>query len=506
MKAAFYGRQSTQQQADGTSMDTQETACLTLAATLGYEVPPELVCREIWSGADLERPVLSGLRMLAQASGFDALLVYSPDRLSRDPLHLLTLLKEFAECGVQLHFVQGVSDNTPEGQLLMYVQGYAAQRERNEITERTRRGKEAVARLGRLPMGVGAGIYGYDYDPVKKARTVNEAEAAVVRQIFSMAAQGMSIYRICLTLNERGVQTKQGRKWRFCGLNRILRNSAFIGVNYFGERRARKVSGGKQVVTYRPKSEAIRIEGFTPPLISRELFDRVQEQLKVRQSKVTKSTRRFLLTGFARCLKCGAPVVGASSTPSYRYYRCNASVKTATGPRSCQARSIPADDFEAVVWRRVSKAIRNPAVLVAELKSHFETGGGDIGQAMSKLKQEVEDLRGQQRRLIDLRQRDMVDQEILEGQLAPLKMLSDEKQSELRVLEAQVREQGDIGEMERRIVKVCEDVSDKLDSMDFDGKRAAMGAFGVKVVASRDSLSINLVVSPEVAGNSPSSP
>ena len=506
MKAAFYGRQSTQQQADGTSMDTQEAGCLSLAVTLGYEVPSELVCREIWSGADLERPVLSGLRLLAQAGGFDALLVYSPDRLSRDPLHLLTLLKEFAECGVQLHFVQGVSDNTPEGQLLMYVQGYAAQRERNEITERTRRGKEAVARLGRLPQGVGVGIYGYDYDPVKKMRTVNEKEAAVVREIFSMAAQGMSVYRIGLTLNERGVQTKQGRKWRFCGLNRILQNPAYIGVNYFGERRARKVSGGKKVVTYRPKSEAIKIDGFTPPLISRELFDRVQEQLKVRQAKVTKGKRRYLLTGFARCLECGSPIVGSSSTRSYRYYRCNATGKTPMGLGSCRALSIPADDFEEVVWRRVSNAIRNPAVLVAELKSHFETGGGDIGQAMSKLKQEVQELKGQQRRLIELRQRNMVDQEILEGQLAPLKLLSDEKQNELRVLEAQVRQQGDIGQMERRIVKVCNNVSDKLDSMDFEGRRAALGAFGVKVVAARDSLAINLVVSPEFSAISTSSP
>ncbi len=506
MKAAFYGRQSTQQQADGTSMDTQEAACLTLAATLGYEVPSDLICREIWSGADLERPVLSGLRMLAQASGFDALLVYSPDRLSRDPLHLLTLLKEFAECGVQLHFVQGISDNTPEGQLLMYVQGYAAQRERNEITERTRRGKEAVARLGRLPQGVGVGIYGYDYDPVRKVRTINEKEAAVVREIFSLAARGMSIYRIGLTLNERGVQTKQGCKWRFCGLNRILRNHAYIGVNYFGERRARKVSGGKKIVTSRPKSEAIRIEGFTPPLISQELFDRVQEQLKVRQAKVTRGKRRYLLTGFAKCLKCGSPVVGSSSTPSYRYYRCNATSKTSLGRGSCRALSIPADDFEEVVWRRVSNAIRNPAVLVAELKSHFETGGGDIGQAMSKLRQEVQELKGQQRRLIELRQKDMVDQEILEGQLAPLKLLSDEKESELRVLESQLRQKGDIGEMERQIVKMCRLVSNKLDSMDFEGKRAALGAFGVKVVAAQDSLEINLVVSPEVASISPSSP
>ena len=232
----------------------------------------------------------------------------------------------------------------------------------------------------------------------------------------------------------------------------------------------------------------------------------MQEQLKVRQAKVTKGKRRYLLTGFAKCLECGSAVVGSSFTKSYRYYRCNATTKTPMGRGSCRALSIPADDFEEVVWRRVSNAIQNPAVLVAELKSHFETGGGDIGQAMSKLKQEVRELKGQQRRLIELRQKDMVDQEILEGQLAPLKLLSDEKESDLRVLEAQLRQQGDIGEMERQIVEMCNNVSDKLDSMDFEGKRAALGAFGVKVVAARDSLAINLVVSPEFAAITTSSP
>ena len=506
MKAAIYPRQSTQQQAEGTSMDTQTAACLSLGKSLGYEVPPELACPEIWSGADLERPVLSALRELARAGGFDALIVYSPDRLSRDPLHLLTLLNDFAECGVEVHFVLGISDTTPEGQLLMYVQGYAAQKERSQITERTRRGKEAVARSGRLPMGVGRGIYGYDYDPVKKLRIVNEEEAAIVREIFLMASQGVSTYRIALTLNERGVLTKHGHKWRACGVTRILNNSAYIGVNYFGLTRSRKVSGGKRNISKRAKSEAVRIEGFTPPVLSRELLDRAQECLKVRQSKVTTAKRRFLLTGFANCSQCGSPVVGASSSKQHRYCHCNAANWTAMGPGLCQARLIRADDLEEVVWRRICDAIGNPAVLVAELLSHFETGGGDIGEVMSDLKREVQGLKSQQHRLIELRQKDMVDQEILEGQLAPLKALYDEKQQALRVLELQLEQRGGAVDLERRIFELCDSFSETLEGMDFDNRRAVLGTFGVKVTVTREEISIRLVVGPEFSPNTHLSP
>ena len=179
--------------------------------------------------------------------------------------------------------------------------------------------------------------------------------------------------------------------------------------------------------------------------------------------------------------------------------------KTSLGPRLCQARAIPADALEEVAWRRFSEAIRHPAVLVGDLRSYFETGGGDIGHAMLKLQKDVQDLREQQRRLIELRQKDVVDQEILEGQLAPLKVLFEEKQQALRVLEMQLQQRGDVVEMERRIVEMCSSVSEKLDELDFDGKRATLGAFGVKLVVSREELSITMVVSPEFAAITESS-
>ena len=500
MDAGGYGRISSSGQKDGTSLDTQELAWLAEAEKLGYVVAPEHVWREVWTGADLERPALSQVRAAARAGAIDALFVYSPDRLSRDPLHLLMLMKELGECGVQLYFVQGVSDDTPEGQLLAYIQGYTAQKERAQLTERTLRGKNAVARSGRMPNGTGAGLFGYDYDVATKKRTINEKEATAVELMFRWAASGVAVYQIALRLNRMGIPTKKGCKWHAISVRRLLVNPAFTGVQTYGKNRYTKVSEKKRVVTPRPPEEVIILEGFTPAIISKELFDLVQECLAVRQARHNPNYHSYLLTGFTKCFECGSAVVGGAMMKSRRYYRCRATVPTQAGmPATCKARYVLADVLEEAVWSEVCGLLKNPAVLVAELRSHFETGDGDLGQAMKDLKKDILELKGQQRRLIELRQKDMIDLELLESQIGPLKSLCDEKEHDLRLLEQQRQGRDDEAEMGRRIAALCQQFADKLDGIDFEEKRSTLGAFWVKVRANKENLSITMVVDPKVA-------
>ena len=107
-------------------------------------------------------------------------------------------------------------------------------------------------------------------------------------------------------------------------------------------------------------------------------------------------------------------------------------------------------------------------------------------------------LRGQQKRLLELFQKAYIDEELLEGQIGPLKALTDEKESALRVLEDQQRCNDDATEVERRIVEACREVFKKLDALDFEGKRATFSAFGVKVQATCDEMSITVVVDQKV--------
>ena len=88
--AAVYARVSTDDQADtGTSLESQVVAAVALTEREGYAVPSEFVLRETGSGAGMDRPLLSKLRMLARDRAVAAVAYYSPDRLSRGAVDLL---------------------------------------------------------------------------------------------------------------------------------------------------------------------------------------------------------------------------------------------------------------------------------------------------------------------------------------------------------------------------------------------------------------------------------
>ncbi|MCL0077341.1 recombinase family protein, partial [Dehalococcoidia bacterium] len=137
MKAALYARVSTEdQEREGTSLQSQEKACLKKASELGYEVPDGYLLKEVYSGLTLDRPRLTQLRQWVRNKEIDAVVLYSTDRLSRDPVHLLLLVEELDKAKVALIFVTEPMDNSMEGQLLSFVRGWASKLEAIKIKER----------------------------------------------------------------------------------------------------------------------------------------------------------------------------------------------------------------------------------------------------------------------------------------------------------------------------------------------------------------------------------
>lgn len=497
MKAGFYIRVSTQRQGlQGTSMETQEERCRLKATQAGDDVDPAYIWKDTQSAATMERPALAQMRAAVRNREIDIVYVHVTDRLARDPVDTLIILREFLEAGVRLEFVEGPSDTSDEGQLLMFILGYGAKRERLNFIERSKRSKEKIAREGRWPDGNGPGLYGYDYDPVLKVRTVNEAEAAVVRMMFQWALEGRARNRIAAMLNEANIPTRKGKKWSANSVSRKLQNRAYTGVQYFGTRQTRKLKDGKQEITFRPKSETIRVVGFTPALITEEMFEAVQEKLNIPQARQTKMGPRNLLTGLVKCLTCGTSVVGSMKLNGLKYYRCNAAFNHTHKPATCHERNIRADWMEPLVWTMVSNAIKYPEILIREIMQHVESGTGNLEEETKKLRKEISKLKGQQYRLLEQRQKDFIDQEILERQISPVKLLCDEREKTLRSLEEQQAKKEDIVQAEERIKEYCERVAKKLDDADFDAKRSAMTAFGVNVEATRTELSVTMAVDP----------
>ena len=122
--AAIYARVSSDRQKENHTIASQTAALIEYAQMHGYSVPPEWVFQdEGYSGAILVRPGLEALRDLAAEGQIAAVLIYSPDRLSRKYAYQVLLSEELSRCGVELIFLKAPVGATPEDQLLVQFQG-----------------------------------------------------------------------------------------------------------------------------------------------------------------------------------------------------------------------------------------------------------------------------------------------------------------------------------------------------------------------------------------------
>lgn len=295
--AAIYTRVSSDQQKGNKTIDSQVDELLHFAQEHGYLVPEEYIFKdEGYSGAILVRPGLEKVRDLSAEGQIQAVLIYSPDRLSRNYAYQVVLMDEFSSCGTEVFFINSPKAETPEEALLLQFQGMIAEYERAIIKERSRRGKRFKAKSGVVSVLCGA-PYGYNYikktDEASAYYEINEHEASVVREIFRMYTEDFcSIGTVARKFTTEKVPTRKNiGKWERSVIWAMLRNPAYCGKACYGKteqaERQRitkplREKGGFVVQNgcnrEKPREEWIEIP--VPAIISHEMFDIAQERLK----------------------------------------------------------------------------------------------------------------------------------------------------------------------------------------------------------------------------------
>ena len=130
-----YARVSTKKQLSGNSIEEQ------------YSTLKEQGCQEIiveqYSGKTTDRPELGAL-MQKMAKG-DTLVVTKLDRLARNVVEGVTLVRELLHSGIKVHVLNvGLLDDTPMGNFFITTLLAVAELERSMIMERTQAGKEVA--------------------------------------------------------------------------------------------------------------------------------------------------------------------------------------------------------------------------------------------------------------------------------------------------------------------------------------------------------------------------
>ena len=248
-------------------------------------------------------------------------------------------------------------------------------------------------------------------DGVKERPTleVDTATAPVVREIFESSLSGNGLKEICKTLNGRGI-TNRGRRWYKGGLHYLLTNDGYTGTAVCG-----RTSKGEKA------QEPVRVEGAWPALISRGLFDAVQQAMKDRAPKVRRPARvgsRFLLSGLLKCGVCGRPYSAQGAKGGqFAYYICGALFREGAG--TCSARYLNAPRVEDFVVEKIRERILTEETiteLMTRVAEEIDAMAGELSGRLEVVEAELGDVRGRLQRLYEALETSEL---TLEGPVAP---------------------------------------------------------------------------------------
>jgi DNA invertase Pin-like site-specific DNA recombinase len=233
------------------------------------------------------------------------ILAWHPDRLARNSvdggqvIHLIDMGKIAA-----LRFPTFWFEPTPQGLFMLQVAFGQSKYYSDNLSENVKRGMRQKLRRGEW---LNIAPIGYVNNPRTRNIEPDPVKARIIRAIYEEFAEGKHTLESARhRLGFFGLVSRAGTVLGKSAVQRILSNPVYTG----------------RIIT---KGETF--QGSFEPLIDNELFEAVQEQLKLR-SKPRKSRHKhdFPFTGLLRCGECGGAITaqyGKGNGGTYVYYRCS---------------------------------------------------------------------------------------------------------------------------------------------------------------------------------------
>lgn len=506
--AAIYCRVSTDnQEKEGTSLTTQSDACLKYCRERGYETPYRFV--ETYSGLTLDRPKLNELREIIRARKVENVIVFCLDRLSRDPTHLVIITEEMEEHRVKLEAVTESVDNSELGKLISYIRGFASKLEAEKIRERSMRGKLARARAGRIPSGSGGRIYGYDYIPVAQEnggrRVINETETKWVREMFSwLINEGLSTNGIVYRLRAYNAPSKSGKPWNRRTVQAILRNPGYIGKTYVFT----TIKGKKPYS--KPREEWVNIPNVTPAIISVDLFETAQRQLRINAERSPRNCKRqYLLRSHLKCRRCGRTFAGMQCESilrngvrkSRRNYCCIGKIRLHNPFELCSNKRWSADKLENIVWSELEQYISAPEIIEKVLEQQrYDAESLDIWKTqIDNVERQLLNIEREQERLLKWALQGFPENQV-EAENNRLKKARESLLAQRDDLETRIKAgQGAVVNMPK-LKTVVKNIQERIKVLDYEDKRRALDMLGITVWLDGEDIEITgtIPVSDEV--------
>lgn len=361
---AAYIRVSDERQ-DEYSPDSQLKKIREYAAKEGYMIPDEYVFYDDGISGRSVKKRNDFKRMIAiakeKAHPFDKIYVWKFSRFARNQEEAIVYKSLLAKNKV---YVVSVSEPIQEGhfgalqeRIIEWMDEFYSINLSGEVirgmTEKASRGEPTCAPP-----------FGYIIKDGKYYPDEESGKADIVREVFTLYANGVRQREIAIMLGERGVRTKYGNMPDNRWIDYMLRNPCYIG-------KIRWSLDGARAVSKRDfeNEKIMTVDGHHEPLLSMELWDKVQKMLDAQKKAYPKYAKRqqpiqYMLKGLVRCSDCGGTLALASAVSGKSKLRTMQCCNYSRG--SCHtSHSITMPKIEAAFMEGLRQAVEAKTFTIA---------------------------------------------------------------------------------------------------------------------------------------------
>ncbi|MFH1694546.1 MAG: recombinase family protein [Patescibacteria group bacterium] len=311
-KYCLYARKSTESdEKQAASIESQIKEMSQLAQKLQLRIVD--IKRESHSAKAVgQRPVFNEMIEQIKLGRFNAILTWAPDRLSRNAGDLgviVDLLDQKLLIEVQT-YSQKFTDN-PNEKFLLMILGAQGKLENDQKGLNVKRGMRAKCEQGLWPAPAPTGYLNSKNRDEKCHVFIDPYRGPVVKQMFERAAGGMSGRDVTRWLHSINFKTVNNQEIWLSSVQKILRTPFYYGEFEY------------------PRDSGNWYKGIHKPLIDKELFMKVQEEIRMDIKHEYKS-KEFAFTKLMKCGRCGSGVTAqekfkklkSGEVNKYIYYGC----------------------------------------------------------------------------------------------------------------------------------------------------------------------------------------
>ncbi|WAA12619.1 recombinase family protein [Fervidibacillus halotolerans] len=399
MRCAVYVRVSTDKEEQKDSLKYQQKLFYNYIAEKGWDIYKFYI--DVESGTTAKREELQKLIEDAQDKKFDIILAKELSRLARNG-ELSYKIKNLCENqGIHIitldNAINTLTGNTHMFGLYAWMYEQESQNTSNRVKETLKtRAKNGLFKGSNPP-------YGYEVRDGKLYIRDDETPN-IVRRIFKEYLEGNGRQSIARRLYNEGIPTpaqvagkaNAGDKWHDSTIRCILTNPHYVGDLVQGRTTTVSVTNKRRKNV--PKEEQFIIKNAHEPIISRETFDAVQNQLKQR-GKYIPAPKQHLFTNVLFCADCGT---GMWYRSNRRGYICGSYARH--GKKTCTAHTIKEDFLKETILDDIQTLIQqvDKEKYIKKMERKSKSTKSHSQKKINKINKQMDVLKNRKRKFINL--------------------------------------------------------------------------------------------------------